>query len=346
MRIFGLNRANPEHPSHLAILAFGLLFTVFTAAAFGAPKVWVDRQSAEFGRVERGTTVSEIFLVRNLGDETLVFEDAQVSMPGMTIQVRQALEPGEEAQLIVKWDTSNISQQAEGAVRFKLNDPARSSIVLSLSGTVFRPVDVLPYPLVMLSSFEGEHATRVLEILNNQETPLHISRLEPQGDAFMAEVVPVEEGQRYELRVTVKESTPVGRYEQFLEVHTNSPKRPKIGVQVRILVKPEVYLAPDSVEFGQLSLAALKKEGLAALSSQTLTVHRKSGTMSITSVTSDVSGLDIDVTPEGPADVIRIDVRLDPNQVQVGSLDGIIQFDTDDEHFPSLEIPVSGFVTD
>ncbi|MDH3923440.1 MAG: DUF1573 domain-containing protein, partial [Xanthomonadales bacterium] len=106
-----------KYPSRAVIPAMGLLFTVLTAAAYGAPKVWIDRQSAEFGRVARGTTVSESFLVRNLGDETLVFEDAQVSMPGMTIQVRQALEPGEEAKLVVNWDTSSISQQVEGAVR-------------------------------------------------------------------------------------------------------------------------------------------------------------------------------------------------------------------------------------
>jgi hypothetical protein len=346
MRIGGLIRSILKYPSRSVIPAIGLLLTVLTAAAYAAPKVWIDRQSAEFGRVARGTTVSEIFLVRNLGDETLVFEDAQVSMPGMTIQVRQALEPGEEAELVVNWDTSNISQQVEGAVRLKLNDPARSRIFLSLSGTVFRPVDVLPYPLVMLSSFEGEQTTRVLEIVNNQESPLLISRLEPQGDAFVAEVVPVEAGQRYELRVTVKESTPVGRYEQFLVVHTTSSKRPKLGVQVRILVKPEVYAAPDSVEFGKLSLTALKKEGLAELLSQTLTLQRKSGTMSITSVTSDLSGLAIKVTPEGPAEVIRVDIRLDPKQVQAGPLDGNILIETDDENFPSLEIPVSGLVTD
>jgi hypothetical protein len=319
---------------------------MYTGATFGAPKVWIDRQSTEFGRVARGTIVSESFLIKNLGDETLAFKDAQVSMPGMTIQVKQALEPGEEAQLVVKWDTSNISQQVEGAVRLKLNDPARSSIVLSLSGTVFRPVDVLPYPLVMLSSFEGEQTTRSLEVLNNQESPLHISRLEPQGDAFVAEVVPVEDGQRYELRFSVKESTPVGRYEEFLVVHTNSSKRPKLGVQVRILVKPEVYAAPGSVEFGQLSLVALQNEELAEFLSQTLTLHRKSGTMSITSVASDVSGLAIKVTPEGPAEIIRIDVRLDPKQVQAGPLEGKIRLETDDENYPSLEIPVSGFVTD
>ena len=346
MRIFGLNRSTHKLLPCPFILAFGLLLTIYTTAALGAPKVWIDKQRAEFGRVARGTTVSESFLIKNLGDETLAFEGAQVSMPGMTIQVKQALEPGEEAQLVIKWDTSNISQQVEGAVRLKLNDPARSSIVLSLSGTVFRPVDVLPYPLVMLSSFEGEQTTRVLEILNNQEYPLHISRLEPQGDAFVAEVVPVEDGQRYELRVSVKETTVVGQYEQFLVVHTDSPKRPKLGVQVKILVKPEVYSAPDSVEFGQLSLAALQNEELAEFLSQTLTLHRKSGTMSITSATSDVSGLAVNVTPDGPAEVIRIDVHLDPNQVQPGSLDGKIRLETDDENHPSIEIPVSGFVTD
>jgi hypothetical protein len=239
-----------------------------------------------------------------------------------------------------------VSQQVEGAVRLKLNDPTQSRIFLSLSGTVFRLIDVLPYPLAMLSAFEGERTTRGLEIVNNQESPLIISHLEPRGDAFVAEVVPVEEGQRYELHVTVKESTLVGRYEQFLVVHTNSSKRPKLGVQVRILVKPEVYAAPNSVEFGQLSLTALKKEGLAELSTQTLTLHRKSGTMSITSVTSDVSGLAIKVTPEGPAEVIRVDAHLDPKLVKAGPLDGKILIETDDENFPSLEIPVSGIVTD
>ena len=68
--------------------------------------------------------------------------------------------------------------------------------------------------------------------------------------------------------------------------------------------------------------------------------------MSITSVSSNISGLAIEVTPEGPAEVIRVDVHLDPKQVQAGPLDGNILIETDDENFPALEIPVSGIVTD
>lgn len=336
-----MNRWSPKYPSRIVILAIGLLLIFFTTEVLGAPKMWVERQSANFGRVARGTTVSESFLIRNLGDETLVIEDAQVSMPGMAIQVRQSLEPAEEAELVVKWDTSNISQQVEGAVRLKLNDPVQPRILLSLSGTVFSPVDVLPYPLVMLSSFEGEQATRTLEILNNQESPLHIYRLEPQGDAFIAEVVPIEEGQRYELHVTVKESTPVGRYEQFLVVHTNSPKRPKLGIQVRILVKPDVYVNVDAVNFGQVGMTSLRSNATELeMLTQSIIISRRDGVMSITGFESEIPFLTFSATPSQPSQRVRIDLGLDPDGLTPGFFSGSIKVRTNVRKHSELEIPV------
>jgi hypothetical protein len=325
-----------------AAILFAMVIT--SVPAQGAPKTWIDRTQAEFGRVSRGDTVTEQFRLKNLGDEVLRIERADVSMPGMNIKVKQTIEPGEETPLTVSWDTTNHAQAVEGHVVLHLNDPKIRKITLALTGTVFGPIDVLPYPVVYLSTYAGEIRSRVLTIVNNQPEPLVINRVELRGDAFTAKIETKQKGQRYELIVSAKPDLPIGKYQQTLTLHTNSATRPKLGVPVNVLVKPDVYVTPDAVEFGAVRLGDLTDPQRAEFLSQTLTLTRKSGSMSITEVTSDLSQLVIVQDPSSNGVAFRFDVRLDPDMAAVGPLAGNIVIHTTDRANPRITIPVSGHV--
>ena len=76
---------------------------------------------------------------------------------------------------------------------------------------------------------------------------------------------------RYWLRVQVPEDTPVGRYREAVLLHADDPARPRLNIEVNALVKAGVHISPDTVDFGELSLADQKRQpGKRELTQQTL----------------------------------------------------------------------------
>lgn len=56
-------------------------------------------------------------------------------------------------------------------------------------------------------------------------------------------------------------------------LHTDSALRPRMRVEVNILVKPDVYLTLDVADFGNLSVSQLQRTpGVAELTKQTFIV--------------------------------------------------------------------------
>ena len=325
----------------LAIFWYCLAFSGIAAADM--PMAVFDATERDFGRVKQGTLVSEVFLIRNVGKAALLIEKVDFSLPGIKIRVKQQIEPGETAEARVEWDTSHYIQQTEGQAALYLNDPEQSKVVLTLKGTVYAPIDILPRPAVYLSQFRQENKTRSVSIVNNQAHQVAITRLEPRGEHFHAGLETVDKGKSYKLNVGVPPDTPVGRYRELVVLHTDDPEHPRIPIEVNVLVKPDIFITPDQVDFGQLTLAQIKnKPEVLDLIKQTLLIKRRDGEMTITSVTTDLPFLEVTHEPGGRAQAFRLDVGLDPDQLGPGLFKGSVKLKTDDPKFPELTIPVSG----
>jgi len=323
-----------------------LLFVGALETVKAEPRVWIDRTEADFGRVKRGESVREIFRIENHGDEDLHISDAQVSMPGITIRVQKTLAKGEHTDLQILWDTSAFQQSVEATVRLTLDDPLAPSLNLIVKGIVYGAVDVIPYPLAFLSIFSGETKSRELEIVNNQEQPLRILRLEQKGESFQATINPIQDGQRYTLKISARANANIGKHHEFLILHTDSPERPRIGIQVNVLVKPEVYLTPDSIDFGPVRLMDIQNPSTRNFLTQTLVIQRHRNKMNISDISSDIDILIYGSDPPGPSSVFRVDIKLDPNKVHLGKFTGSIIIATDDPDHPTLEVPVYGEITE
>ena len=143
--------------------------------------------------------------------------------------------------------------------------------------------------------------------------------------------------------VDVPAGTEFGRFQERVVIHTNQPIRPELPVAVNVFVKPDLYASPEVVDFGEVNLEQLRRvPALGDVLTQVVGIKRRHGAFAITSVGSNIPGLDIAVSPSRPAETFRMDIKLIPDQVKQGVVSGMIRLGTSDPMFPEIAIPVRG----
>lgn len=311
------------------------------------PAAVVDKTSIVFTTVQRGETISEIFAVRNVGGIPLIIEKVEFSRPGMKIKVKQTIAAGESTEAIISWDTHRISGDVEGEVLLYLNDPLQPQILLTLSGRIQAPISVVPRPAFYISQFAGEQTEKSVLIQNNQDKIVKITRIEPLGDHFTANVQEEKPGKTFRLTVKVAKETKPGRYREALLAHTDDEHNPNIHIEVNILVKADVFVIPEDLDFGRLSKSELTANpALLEFTEQIVVITRREGAMKITSIESDLQFLTTQIEPTTAAQRFRLDVAIDPKNQPLGPISGMLTLLTSDPEFPQIKIPVKGFVTE
>jgi hypothetical protein len=315
------------------------------ALAADGPGVRIDTTFGDFGEVRQGKVVSQAFTIGNTGNRELRIEKIEFSAPGMNVAVKQVIAPGMTTVLDLTMDTSHQPRDAEASAIIYLNDPLRPKVKLTITGTVIPPIEFLPMPSFYLSQFEGEARSRSVTLLNNQESNIRITELEPQGEHFTASFRELESGRQYLVNVTTSANAPIGRHFESLVVHTNDPNYPSIHLQVNLLVKPDIFLAPEEVDFGRISINRLKQDAaLQELVQQTVVINRRRGKMSILSAESDIPAISVKAEPKGPSQTFMLMVGLKSEKLKRGEIQGNIRLKTDDPGFPELLIPVTGVI--
>lgn len=328
-----------------AVIVYLLLINGVAIAKSGSPSAAFDSLTGDFGTVEQGKIVKYKFSVTNIGDAPLLIEKVQFSMPGMKIRVKQEIPPGKSTDAIVEWDTHSFTQQVKGQALLFLNDPEHAKVLLELTGKVSSPIDILPYPAIYLSQFLGEHEQRSLTIKNNQRHNIAITKVEPLGHNFSAKLKVIEIGKHYELNVAVPTETTVGRYREALVLHTDDPNYPKIQIEMNVLVKPDIFIVPEEIDFGKIDLAQIKRDNsILKLIEQYVLIKRKSGEMEITAFSTSVPFIKASKEPDQKAKDFRIDLSFMLDKLVPGQFNGSITLNTDDPEFPKLSIPVKGEV--
>jgi hypothetical protein len=99
-----------------------------------------------------------------------------------------------------------------------------------------------------------------VEILNHQDRPMRILKIEPSADYFTLVLRAAHEGEEYQLTVKLGPNAPVGRHEKLVSVRTDDAASPELRVSVTLLVKTDVYVNPKRVDFSEVSLAQLRRD--------------------------------------------------------------------------------------
>jgi len=322
----------------LAIAALAMVATRPAAAGLVAPEP-IHR----VGTVRQGAVLSERFVVRNEGAAPLRIARIELGEPGMRVRFRRDIPPGAEGTVTLEWDTraSDGDTRAEAAII--LADGGKPAAILAIEATVVPRLAIEPLPAAFLSLYRGECASTSLTIRNNDKKSLAVTVVEPAGRHFDVRLTTLEPGRTYELRVDAADGLKPGRYREALELMTDDPERPRVKVPVNILVKDELYVTEEGIDFGRVRLADLAQDaGLIDLLTQTFLVKRRDLPFRVVDLWWDLPELEVTREPEGPSSTFRFDVRLRPQALRPGLLSGELVIVTDDPEFPQIVVPVRG----
>jgi hypothetical protein len=318
-----------------------VLLTAPPLAAAG-PRAILPAEAYDFGSVKHGTRVLHRFEIRSSGDAPLrlELERAELSQPGMKLRFEsREIAPAASSGFTVEWNTEGLYGAAEAEARIPSNDADRPWVVVTLKGTVVPPVSIRPIPAVFLSVFEGEEGSRSLTLENNDEQPLAVSGVSA-GAHFTASAVSVQPGKVWRLEVRSRGSAPRGRYDESLAVSTDRPDVGRIEIPLHLLVKSPVWVDQDAVDFGTVSLADARNPLLV----QSLSVERKEGAFELTEVAADIPIVAVTSKPAGPSARFQIDVRLRPDALKPGPIQGALRLRTTDPRYSKIEIPIRGVI--
>lgn len=299
----------------------------------------------DFGTAKQGAKIVHAFPIRNSGASPLTIQTVELSMPGMKARFKPVVIPGTEGSVTVEWDTSHLSGEIVGQVLVQCADNSCNPPPFLLKGVVKPPIEILPIPAVFLSEFQGEDNEQRLKIVNNETSPLML-RLSEQGSKHVvARLETVQPGRSYELVTRIASGTLPGRYDEQLLLTSDNAQIGTLTVPVHFFLKADLYANPDSVDFGQVSMAELSNPAKRAFLTQTFLVKKRVGNFQITQITSDVPGLEVNQDPtHQESSTYRIDVGLDPKKMKPGKLEGSLELNTTDAAFPIIKVPVTAYL--
>ena len=125
-----------------------------------------------------------------------------------------------------------------GQVVVHTDHPKAKAIPIRLFGVVRALLHVTPPQLqfgaVEASVKPGRH---LIVVSNRPETDVEITAAEVDDPAFEVEVHPIQEGQRYQVTVTMTPDAETGPHDATLTLRTTDPAFPEVKVPVRATVK-------------------------------------------------------------------------------------------------------------
>ena len=117
--------------------ALALAATVSAEEGVAGPRIRVEPESFDFGRVRPRRTLRKEFRLRNLGDQEMVIERISKScFCTAAVADRSTLAPGASTSLRVTVETRDSSGKIEHQVLVRTNDPATPSFEIRLRATV------------------------------------------------------------------------------------------------------------------------------------------------------------------------------------------------------------------
>lgn len=328
----------------MQVLRLHVLLGLLCVAVWGAPPVFSPETAYDFGTVKQGTKLAHGFAIKNNTLAPVTINGIEFSMRGMTARFHPLVAPGLESTIAIEWDTSQFANVIQGQAIVHFADSSMEPITLRLKAVVQPPVEIVPFPAVFLSAFQGENVEARLRIVNHQEQPLAISLNQPSSKHFEASLTEVERGKVYELVTRIQTGVPPGRYDEEMFLAGDPSNTAPMRLPVHLFVKGDLYANPDAVDFGLVPLDRMRSNNhVRDLLTQTFLVKKRKGEFAITKITSDLEVLDIRTDPQqATSSVYRIDVALNPQKADLGKLEGVIVIRTDDKDFPEIRVPVTG----
>jgi hypothetical protein len=189
------------------------------------------------------------------------------------------------------------------------------------------------------SMLSGTVSATNLYLINDQPRPIHIKQVIPGGTSFTAQFAPIQDGRRYELRITTNAQLKPGHYAQVLRVVTDNEANPDVTIALDVTVYAKVFATPTSI-----IMPALAYNDLSSINWPMIYIRKLRETgLEIKKYSSTLPFLKMELLNDSDGQIYRLKLSVDPAKATKGEYKGTITIETNDPDVPVIEIPIKGF---
>jgi Protein of unknown function (DUF1573) len=237
------------------------------------PRVQIDEPHFQFGSMQRGTSKSHRFEVKNIGGAPLTLTVGQTSCKCTLGEVDgKPIPPGASTHVLLEWKALTDNGPFRQTATLLTNDPRQSQVELTIEGQITEVTNVSPPDFMFDKITSGESKSADVFVMAMLEDDLQVSEAkitDPEiADKFDVWIEPVEHDklpnpaakQGVKITVTAKPGLPVGRINQWLSLRTNLADVPTLDIPLvgRVVGDISVHGIDWNEELGVLALGKVK----------------------------------------------------------------------------------------
>jgi hypothetical protein len=224
----------------LAAILIAAALALSVGATAGGPRLEVRPQKLEFGSMKRGEKLRKSLYVRNGGDRELIITKIRPSCTECVVDQPplRPLAPGQEMELPVTFQASDLPGDHTAYITFETNDPLEPLKRVYLSVTIEatkRPrltlrADVIDLGVVLA----GEPAECSVELANAGDAALRVKDFSAAPGVERVGELPTEiaPGAGHDLKLRLNPDA-AGPVKDYVTVVTDDPERPVLTVPIQ-----------------------------------------------------------------------------------------------------------------
>ena len=265
------------------------------------PKIQFATNMYNYGRQIAGTLVNYKFVFTNTGDQMLEVPAAQGSCHCTTAgDWTRQVEPGKTGIIPVTFNSTGFSGQLTRTVTITSNDKTQPTVVLQLTGTIWKPIEINPAMAYFTVSPDSSSApSTVVHIVSNMEEPLAVFAPESNQRAFTAVLKTNEPGKTFELTVTALPPFSPGMVQGQIIMKTSSSSTPVVSVPAMLHVQPAITIMPPQISLPFTPLAA-------AVTNILIIKNASTNFLKLTEPIINAKGVELQVNEKDPGHVFTV----------------------------------------
>ncbi len=302
------------------------------------PIFTIDALTFDFGTTWVGPKLNHTFKVTNKGTKPLEITKVRPSC-GCTVagNYPKRLEPGATGDFPFSINSNKVRGRYSKSITISCSDPVNSDIRLTLKGECKRYIDVIPAAANFGRVYGDSAQERILKITNNTEEPIEIELDVPSDSKFAFNLVELEKGSRYEVRVALKDKKmSIGSARSTATLKTNVEAQKEIKLTATATVPKRVDIVPATIS---LASAAATKGQTKATSRIVRVTNYGSTPMKVLNVSVDDTAITATLNEKNSGK--NYDVRLDfPIGWEAPTAGRTLTINTDDSEFKTIKVPI------
>jgi Protein of unknown function (DUF1573) len=285
------------------------------------------------------------FQFENSGSEPLEIKDVQLTPPLVVTSMTPRVQPGKSGIVNVRLEQPREKGEFQGTVAVNFRNQPSNPRVFEVVGKIVPLIEFDPFPMFFVSTQRGRDKTASIEIVNHEHETFEILRAEHASSRFTTQLTTLQPGRRYRLSLTLKTDGPAGRMDDMITLVTSSREHPSLKIQAHTNINERVHVFPGKIDLGTINIDYLKAHAQTVESlSTSLIVYQDAGKDFQISATTDVPFLELSTSQAQLKDRFEVRVKVIPEKLKSGEVNGTVVVVTNDPEFRRLAIPVRALI--